>query len=101
MTLKKVLFLGSGDYQSRIIKELESKSCVVIQTDEKIFEIDKSIDLVLTDPPYNINLKPQRKKTVAIANDNMTQKDFIIFLNTYFSECKRILKNDTFLITFL
>jgi methionyl-tRNA formyltransferase len=48
MTLKRVLFLGSGDYQSRIIKELESKSCVVIQTDEKIFEIDKSIDLVIS-----------------------------------------------------
>lgn len=34
---------------------------------------DKSIDLVLTDPPYNINLKPQRWLTEAIENDNMTK----------------------------
>jgi len=62
---------------------------------------DKSIDLVLTDPPYNIDLKPQRKKTKSILNDNMTKKDFMSFLDNYFSECKRILKDDTFLITFL
>lgn len=62
---------------------------------------DKSIDLVLTDPPYNINLLPLRKKTEAIMNDNMSSDEFIIFLDSYFSECKRILKDDTFLITFL
>lgn len=62
---------------------------------------DKSIDLVLTDPPYNINLKPQRWLTEAIENDNMTKEDFIEFLDKYFSECKRILKDDTFLISFL
>lgn len=32
---------------------------------------DKTIDLIITDPPYNINLQPQRGKTEAIANDNM------------------------------
>jgi site-specific DNA-methyltransferase (adenine-specific) len=62
---------------------------------------DKSIDLVLTDPPYNINLKPQRQKTQAIENDNMTQEDFIEFIDNYFRECDRILKDDTFIITFL
>ena len=62
---------------------------------------DKSIDLVLTDPPYNINLKPQRWLTDAIENDNMNKEDFILFLDKYFSECKRILKDDTFLISFL
>lgn len=62
---------------------------------------DKCIDLVLTDPPYNINLKPQRWNTDSIANDNMSKDDFILFLDSYFFQCKRILKNDTFLITFL
>lgn len=62
---------------------------------------DKSIDLVLTDPPYNINLKPQRGLTDAIENDNMSKDDFIIFLDRYFSECNRILKDDTFIISFL
>lgn len=62
---------------------------------------DKSIDLVLTDPPYNISLKPQRGLTNAIENDNMPKDDFVIFLDRYFSECNRILKNDTFVISFL
>ncbi len=62
---------------------------------------DKSIDLVLTDPPYNINLKPQRKKTESIANDNMCKEEFINFIDLYFKECKRILKDDTFMISFL
>jgi len=62
---------------------------------------DKSIDLVLTDPPYNINLQPQRGLTDAIENDNMLSEDFIEFIDKYFSECKRILRDDTFLITFL
>lgn len=60
-----------------------------------------SVDLVLTDPPYNINLKPQRQLTEAIENDNMSKDDFIEFLDKYFSECYRILKEDTFMITFL
>jgi len=62
---------------------------------------DKSIDLVLTDPPYNINLKPQRGNTDAIVNDNMNKQDFMEFIRLYFTECKRILKDDTFMITFL
>lgn len=60
-----------------------------------------SIDLIVTDPPYNINLQPQRKKTKSIENDNMNKEDFINFIDSYFKECFRILKNDTFLITFL
>jgi len=31
----------------------------------------------------------------------MNKEDFILFLDKYFSECKRILKDDTFLISFL
>lgn len=62
---------------------------------------DKSVDLVLTDPPYNINLQPQRWKTEAIQNDNMDSAEFEGFLDKYFKECERILKDDSFLITFL
>lgn len=62
---------------------------------------DKTIDLIITDPPYNINLQPQRGKTEAIANDNMEKWEFLKFLDIYFKECKRVLKDDTFLFSFL
>ena len=61
---------------------------------------DNSIDLVITDPPYNINLKPQRKKTKSIENDNMKDNDFGVFLNKIFLEINRVLKENSFLIIF-
>jgi len=60
----------------------------------------KSVDIIITDPPYNINLKPQRKKTKSIENDNLPKKDFILFLNKVFKEIKRILKDNKFLFIF-
>jgi DNA modification methylase len=62
--------------------------------------IDK-VDLVLTDPPYNIDLQPQRKKTDAIQNDCMSKDDFISFISYYFKKCNSILKDDSFLFSFL
>lgn len=59
-----------------------------------------SIDMILTDPPYNINLIPQRGITDSIANDNMERDDFIELLNGCASEFKRVLKEDTFFLTF-
>jgi len=60
----------------------------------------ESVDLVVTDPPYNINLKPQRGLTDSIANDNMSDDDFKIFLHNTFKEVERILKPNSFLIIF-
>ena len=62
---------------------------------------DSSIDCIITDPPYNINLKPQRKKTKSIDNDNFDKKDFEKILNGWFKEIDRVLKNDSFCIVFV
>lgn len=53
---------------------------------------DKSIDLVLTDPPYGINLTPQREngkfKNTSVINDNSLE-----WLPKYVNEIHRITKN--------
>ena len=59
-----------------------------------------SIDSIITDPPYNINLKPQRGLTDSIQNDNMTEEEFKSFLKNVFTEVDRVLKDDSFLIIF-
>jgi len=41
---------------------------------------DNSVDCVITDPPYNIDLNPQRKLTKKIINDNFSSEDFKIIL---------------------
>jgi len=62
---------------------------------------DNSIDCIITDPPYNINLNPPRKKTKSINNDNFSREDFIIQLDLWFKEMDRVLKNNSFLIVFV
>lgn len=43
-----VLFLGSGEYQNRIVEQLKIKGCNVFQIDTKILEIENQIDLVIS-----------------------------------------------------
>ena len=62
---------------------------------------DNSVDLIVTDPPYGINLIPQRRITKSIKNDNMDNFSFEVFLNDIFYKINRILKNDSFLIVFI
>jgi len=62
---------------------------------------DESVDLIVTDPPYNINLKPPRKLTKSIINDNLKTHQFSKFLNSIFKELYRCLKNDVFLLSFV
>jgi len=50
-----------------------------------------SIDSVITDPPYNINLKPQRGLTDSIKNDYMSEEEFTSFLENVFTEINRVL----------
>ncbi|MDD4892406.1 MAG: site-specific DNA-methyltransferase [Candidatus Rickettsiella isopodorum] len=45
---------------------------------------DKSIDLVLTDPPYNLNKN--------FENDNLSEKEYIKFFSPIFNEMARIIK---------
>jgi site-specific DNA-methyltransferase (adenine-specific) len=64
---------------------------------------NECIDFVLTDPPYNINFSSQHRKEKfeVIANDNLSDEDFDNLLNNYFKQCYRVLKKDSFLITFM
>lgn len=70
---------------------------------------DKSIDLVLTDPPYNISKKNDRRDRSKLNSpimrskkelnydfgewDNRNRDDFILFTNIWLGETIRVLKN--------
>ena len=59
---------------------------------------DKSIDLVLTDPPYGIDLHPPRGLTDSIANDKRDDAQKI--LTQSLSQLNRILKEDSHVLIF-
>ena len=48
--------------------------------------VDNSIDLIVTDPPYNLN------KYYGNNKDNLEFNDYISFSKEWLTECKRILK---------
>lgn len=62
---------------------------------------DKSIDLIVTDPPYLINYKSNRRQdkthkfSKTILNDNNTE-----LIKSYIKECYRILKDNTAMYMF-
>lgn len=60
-------------------------------------------DAVITDPPYGINFASnhRKEKFEVIANDNLTEAEFAALLTAYFKGCYDLLKNDSFLITFM
>jgi len=45
---------------------------------------DNSIDLILTDPPYNLGKD--------FANDNLSQEEYLNFLTPIFNELARVIK---------
>lgn len=69
---------------------------------------DESIDLIVTDPPYNISNenKITRKETTDINMDFgkwdhfETEEDFIEFTNSWFFDCMRILKKEGWMYVF-
>ena len=44
-------------------------------------------DLIVTDPPYNVNYEGGTKDKLKIQNDNMNDKDFFTFLYMFYQEC--------------
>jgi DNA modification methylase len=52
---------------------------------------DESVDLILTDPPYN------KKKDYEVYKDNLTEEEYWEFMEGWIKESFRILKNDGFL----
>lgn len=51
-----------------------------------------TVDLWLSDPPYNVAYQGGTKDKLTIANDNMNSDDFLEFLTKAFSLCESVLK---------
>lgn len=49
-------------------------------------------DLLITDPPYNVNYEGGTLEKLKIQNDNMSNEDFRCFLKEAFSTAKEVLK---------
>lgn len=52
----------------------------------------KSADLLLTDPPYNVNYEGGTKEKMKIANDNMEETAFISFLTAAFNNASQAMR---------
>lgn len=50
------------------------------------------IDLVITDPPYNVEYEGKKKKREKIKNDSMQEDEFSKFLKEVFTNIKELLK---------
>lgn len=80
-----------------------NKNIIYLQSSENMKQIpDNSIDLIVTSPPYNIDIKYGNKtskgkvvesKGVKYA-DNMEENEYRKLLGNVFKECKRVLKED-------
>ena len=93
--------------------EILDKNCTLALGDciEKRREInDNVVDLVLTDPPYNLGLFMKNRETnlgalrenhfAASSWDNLEQKEWETKMNDFFKESSRILKKNGALLVF-
>lgn len=62
-----------------------------IETVKKLMEGEK-VDLLVTDPPYNINYKGKTSESLTIKNDNMTADEFSSFLLEVFNNADSVMK---------
>lgn len=53
---------------------------------------NKEVDLLVTDPPYNINYEGKTKEKLKIKNDNLTKENFHNFLSKVFENIKNYIK---------
>ena len=84
------------------MKDIKTENLWLMQGDclERMKEIESgSVDMILTDPPYGMNLKPQRKfgkfHGDLIKNDNNLD-----WCETFFLECHRLLPKNSAAIVF-
>lgn len=55
-------------------------------------KIVKSVDCIITDPPYNVDYEGSTKKHLKIENDNMSDSAFFEFLSDAFKNAAEVLK---------
>lgn len=69
----------------------------ISREDVELLMDGKKADLLLTDPPYNVNLgsniKPHSDHNDSILNDNMEEKNFIAFLSSAFESANAVMEN--------
>lgn len=54
---------------------------------------DKTFDCIITSPPYNLGISYGDKK-ISKVNDNKPQEEYLEWIKTVFTECKRVLKDE-------
>ena len=83
---------------SNMVNEIFNKDCI----DGMQCMKDSSVDLIVTDPPYLINYKTNRRKNkehsfcTPIKNDDNPE-----LIKKYLKECNRVLKKRLCLVCFL
>ncbi|MGU8265404.1 DNA-methyltransferase [Clostridium perfringens] len=79
------------------------KNIIYLESSENMSNIkDKSIDLIVTSPPYNIDIKYGNKTSKGKIieskgvkySDKFSEEDYRAMLKNVFNECKRVLKDD-------
>lgn len=63
------------------------------EEDVKRLMNSETADLVLTDPPYNVDYEGKTKDRLKIENDNQEDENFLLFLKKAFYNFKQHLKN--------
>lgn len=58
----------------------------------KLLMDEKQADMLLTDPPYNVNYQGSTNEELKIKNDNKTSAEFYSFINDAFSAASEVLK---------
>lgn len=61
---------------------------------------DKSIDLIVTDPPYLMNYQSNRRKKENRFDKIKNDKDNYLLIQNYFKECYRIMNDNTAIYCF-
>lgn len=52
-----------------------------------------TVDLLLTDPPYNVAYQGATDEALTIQNDDMNESDFILFLSSAFENANNYMRN--------
>lgn len=77
-------------------KRIENQLLICGDVIEKLKELpDESVDLIVTDPPYNLN------KDYGKSQDSLEFEDYISFSKDWLRECKRILKPNGTIYVFM